>query len=98
MKRKNLWITFSFINLCIVALLGVTLRTKFLFPLPHVDYSHFESAHSHFAFGGWITLSFMILYIDSLLSNDAKQSDFYQVILWGIQITSLGMAFSFPFK
>src|SRR3954470_18910246 len=98
MKRKNLWITFSFINLCILALLGVTLRTKFLFPIPEIDFRNFLSAHSHFAFGGWVTLSLMILYIDSFLAADAKQSDFYQVILWGIQITSLGMAVSFPFK
>jgi hypothetical protein len=98
MRRKNLWITFSFINLCIVALLGVTLRTKFLFPLPAIDYKNFLSAHSHFAFGGWVALSLMILFIDNLLAADAKQSRFYQVILWGIQITSIGMVISFPFK
>jgi hypothetical protein len=98
MKKKKLWLTFSFINLCIVALLGVILRTKFLFPIPWLDYRNFLSAHSHFAFGGWITLSLMILYIDRLLSQQHKQSVFYQWILWGIHITSLGMAVSFPFK
>src|SRR5689334_19600438 len=98
MKKKNLWLTFSFINLCTVALLGASLRTKFIFALPWLDFRNFESAHSHFAFGGWITLSLMILYIDTLLNKESKQSNFYQWILWGIHLTSWGMAVSFPFK
>jgi hypothetical protein len=98
MKNKKLWLTASFINLCIVALLGTILRTKYLFPLPWLDYRNFLSAHSHFAFGGWVTLSLMILYIDNLVSDEAKRSNFYQWILWGINLTSLGMAVSFPFK
>ncbi|MFI5185797.1 MAG: hypothetical protein ACHQF0_03685 [Chitinophagales bacterium] len=98
MKRKNLWVTLSLINLLIVALLGTTLRTKFLFPVRFIDYRNFLSAHSHFAFGGWVTLALMILYIDNLLAEDQKQRRVYQWILWGIEITSLGMAISFPFR
>jgi hypothetical protein len=98
MRNKNLWLSLSFLNLCIVALLGVTLRTKFLFPVPWLDYRNFLSAHSHFAFGGWISLSLMFLYMENLLPTEAKQSKFYQWTLWGINITSLGMAVSFPFK
>ena len=98
MKNRNLWTTLSLVNLCIVALLGTTLRTKFLFSIPFIDYKNFLSAHSHFAFGGWVTLALMILYVDNLLSEDQKQKNVYQWILWGIEITSLGMAISFPFR
>lgn len=98
MHRKNLWITLSLVNLCIVALLGLTLRTKFVFPLPFLDYKNFLSAHSHFAFGGWVTLILMILFIDNLLNDLQKQKKIYQWILWGIEINALGMAVSFPFK
>jgi hypothetical protein len=98
MKRKNLWITLSLVNLCILALLGMTLRTKFLFPLPFIDYKYFLSAHSHFAFGGWVTLALMILYIDNLLTTRQQQKRVYQRILWGIEITSFGMAVTFPFQ
>jgi len=98
MYRKNLWITLSLVNLCIVALLGLTLRTKFVFPLPFLDYRNFLSAHSHFAFGGWVTLILMVLFIDNLLADEQKQKKIYQWILWGIEITALGMAMSFPFK
>src|SRR5690349_8166568 len=98
MKRRDLWITLSLVNLCIVALLGMTLRTKFLFPIQFVDYKNFLSAHSHFAFGGWITLGFMILFIDNLLSADQKQKNVYQWLLWGIEITAVGMLLTFPFQ
>jgi len=98
MYRKNLWITLSLVNLCIVALFGVTLRTKFVFYLPFLDYRNFESAHSHFAFGGWVTLILMVLFIDNLLKEDQKQKKIYQWILWGIEINALGMVISFPFK
>jgi len=98
MKRKGFWITLSLVNLCIVALLGMTLRTKFLFPIKFIDYKNFLSAHSHFAFGGWLTLALMILFVDNLLSGDQKQKKIYQWILWGIEITSLGMLITFPFQ
>jgi hypothetical protein len=98
MKRKNFWISLSLANLCGVALFGMTLRTKFLFSIPFIDYKNFLSAHSHFAFGGWITLILMILYIDNLLTGDQKQKNIYQRILWGIEITSVGMLLAFPFR
>ena len=98
MKRRGFWITLSLVNLCIVALLGMTLRTKFLFTIQFIDYKNFLSAHSHFAFGGWVTLSLMTLLIDNLLSAEQKQKDIYQWMLWGIEITSVGMLITFPFQ
>jgi hypothetical protein len=98
MKKKDFWITLSLVNLCVVALLGMTLRTKFLFPIQFIDYKNFLSAHSHFAFGGWVTLALMILLIDNLLSVDQKQKKIYQGILWGIEISSVGMLVTFPFQ
>jgi hypothetical protein len=98
MRRKNLWVTLSLANLIIVALLGLTLRTKFVFPLPFLDYRNFLSAHSHFAFGGWVTLILMVLFIDNLLGEEQKQRKIYQWLLWGTEINALGMAISFPFK
>lgn len=98
MKSRNLWYTLSLVNLCIVALLGMTLRSKLLFPLTFIDYKNFLSAHSHFAFGGWVTLALMILFIDNLLTEEQKKKNIYQWILWGIEITSFGMVITFPFQ
>ena len=98
MKTRNYWITVSLVNLCIVALLGMTLRTKFLFEIPFIDYRNVLSAHSHFAFGGWVTLVLMVLFIEKLLLPEQKNKRIYQVYLWGIQLSSWGMLLSFPFQ
>lgn len=97
MKKIDFWIRCSLLNLCIVALLGTTLRTKFLFPIPFIDYKNFLSAHSHFAFGGWVTLALMALCIDGMLPAVKKEKKIYGIILWGIQLSSWGMLFTFPF-
>jgi len=98
MKAKNLWVTLTLINLCIVALLGTTLRTKLLFTVRFVDFKNFLSAHSHFAFGGWVTLALMLLYITNFLTREQQQKKIYQGILWGIEVNALGMAITFPFQ
>ena len=50
-------VQFDAVNLAIVALLGVIMRYKILYPLPFVDQKKFLHAHSHFAFSGWVTLA-----------------------------------------
>lgn len=96
-NKRSFWLTLALINLCIVAFLGFTLRSKILFPLPFIDYSSLLSAHSHFAFGGWVGLALMTLLIYDVLPPSASQRKIYQWILWGIETSSLGMAFFFPF-
>ena len=98
MRRKQLWISISLLNLCLVAAFGFILRTKFIFYLPNIDFQNFESAHSHFAFGGWVALALMILMIDHLLTDQQKQKKIYQWLLIGVQVSSLGMLVSFPFR
>ncbi len=93
--RKNFWIGVSLINLFIVALLGLLLRSKILFSLPFINYKNLLSAHSHFAFGGWAALALVTLLAYDLLSVGDKK--IYQWILWALLLTSLGMAFTFPF-
>ena len=55
------------------------------------------SAHSHFAFGGWAGLSLIVLLTYNLLPANKSGSKLYQGILWGIEISSVGMALTFPF-
>lgn len=98
MKNTKSWITVSLVNLCIVALLGVFMRTKFLFPIRFVDYKNLLSAHSHFAFGGWVTLILMVLLLQQFLEPRMRQRKAYRVILWGIQLSAVGMLISFPFE
>jgi hypothetical protein len=95
-RNRSFWITLCLVNLCIVAFLGLILRSKILFSIPFLNYRHVLSAHSHFAFGGWAGLCLMVLLIYNLLPPERSQKKIYQRILWGIEISSLGMAFLFP--
>lgn len=97
-KSKSFWIGLSLLNLCIVALFGFVLRSKILFPLSFVDYRSVLSAHSHFAFGGWVGLCLLTLLVYNLLPEALSQKRFYQWMLAGIEISSLGMAAFFPFQ
>jgi hypothetical protein len=96
-KRRKLWATLSLINLCITAFLGMSLRTKFLFPIEFINYRYFISAHSHFAFGGWVTLALMFLYVYDVLPQKYSKKKVYQIVRWGTELNALGMAVSFPF-
>ena len=95
--RRSLWLNLCLLNLAIVAFYGFILRSKILFPLESVDYRNFLSAHSHFAFAGWVGLSLITLLIYELLPAQRSGRKIYQWILAGVEISSLGMAFTFPF-
>ena len=55
------WISIAFINLLIVASLGVIMRYKIAYYLPFIEQKNFLHAHSHFAFSGWVTQVLMVL-------------------------------------
>jgi hypothetical protein len=96
MKNKNqFWLSIALINLFIVSLLGVILRSKILFPLNGIDFKHVLHAHSHFAFGGWITLALISLMVYDLLPEESSKKRIYQWILWGILFSAAGMLVSF---
>ena len=98
MKNKNFWISLSLLNLCIVALLGVILRSKALFELPGIDYNHLLNAHSHFAFGGWVTLTLMVLMVNAFLTESQKKHSSYQFIFLGIFASAWGLLLTLPFQ
>lgn len=94
--KRNFWLSLSLVNLCLVAFFGFCLRSKILFPIQFIDYRSFLSAHSHFAFAGWAGLALITLLIYDLLPEHLSQKKIYQWVLAGIEISSLGMAFSYP--
>lgn len=96
LKEKNTWITITLINLMIVASLGLLLRSKILFSIPGVDFKFILHAHSHFAFGGWITLCLFTLMTFEILPESCSSKPKYKYLLSGLLITAAGMLFSFP--
>lgn len=96
-KKRSFWINLCLVNLCLVAFLGFTLRSKILFPLTFVDFRSVESAHSHFAFAGWVGLALITLFVYDVLPDPIGRKKIYQWILAAIELSSLGMALLFPF-
>lgn len=92
---KKGWLKIALINLCIVAMLGFVLRSKILFSIPLIEYKNTLHAHSHFAFGGWVTLAINTLLVYELLTKESKQKKVYQWLLASFLINAAGMLVSF---
>lgn len=93
------WLQISFLNLLIVAFIGIILRFKIAFSLPFIDQKYLLHAHSHFAFAGWITQVLMVLLVH-YLSRYKGEGIFkkYRWLLYGNLITAYGMLIFFPLQ
>jgi hypothetical protein len=96
-KEKGFWIGLSLINLTVVALFGLLMRSKIIFSIPFLDYRNLLNAHSYFALSGWLGLSFVAFLIFDILPSPLSQKRFYRTVLWAFQISAAGMGLSFPF-
>lgn len=85
-------------NLLLVALVGVLLRYKILFPLPLVHHKHLLHGHSHFAFSGWVSTALFTCIVALLMAERKTMPRYYTRLFWAMQITSYGMLLSFPFQ
>lgn len=86
------WLKFSLLNLCIVASLGVLMRYKIGFEFPYFDQKHLQHSHSHFAFGGWISHTLIVLMVYYLQTKIADfQGNKYKILIIANLICSYGM-------
>lgn len=65
-RRAALWVRICLANLLIVSLLGLLMRYKIVFALPGLNQKYLLHAHSHFAFGGWVSMLLMVLLVRAL--------------------------------
>lgn len=93
--KQKFWLTIAIVNLLVVAILGLVLRSKIVFEIPFLDFKYLLHAHSHFAFGGWVTLSLLTLLVYELLPESKSGKAIYGYLLSGIFICSVGMLVSF---
>lgn len=90
------WLTVSFLNLMLVASLGFVLRYKIEFFLPFVDQKYVLHSHSHFAFSGWVTQTFMVLLVYYLSLKIGWQIiENYRWLLYANLISAYGMMVCF---
>lgn len=93
------WLRFSFLNLLLVATMGVILRYKILFSLPFVDQKHLLHGHSHFAFAGWVSQTLMVLLVQYLSTQTAiPVFKKYRPLLIANLVTAYGMLVAFPLQ
>ena len=92
------WLSFALFNLCLVALLGVTLRSKMLFPMEALEFKNLIHAHSHMAFCGWVSLALLSLLCFHLLPRAQHFQVKYSRILLGILLSNFAMVVAFLFQ
>jgi hypothetical protein len=91
------WLKFSFLNLALIALIGVIMRYKIAYSFPFLDQKHLMQGHSHFAFAGWVTHTLMALLVQAIAKNNANFNHRkYRFLLYANLITAYGMLVSFP--
>jgi hypothetical protein len=98
MKALERWASIALVNLGIVAMLGFIMRSKLMFSMPAVNFKHTLHAHSHFAFGGWVTLALMALMIYQMLPERLYNKPVYRWLLSGILLNAVGMLLSFLYQ
>ena len=85
----------ALINLALVALLGFLMRAKMIFSIPELDFKFTLHAHSHFAFGGWVTLALLSLMSFRLLPAERHTRPVYNWLMWAVLVNAYGMMISF---
>lgn len=96
MKSKKSWAHITITNLCIVAVLGLLLRSKAIFDMPWLDYNRLVDTHGHFAFMGWATLSLLSLMVFEL-PGALYAKPVYRILLTLIALCSWTFLLTDPF-
>ncbi|HSI89913.1 MAG TPA: hypothetical protein VK927_02305, partial [Adhaeribacter sp.] len=95
---KPSWLKIAFLNLLIVALLGLFLRWQFVQPTEGINYKNFLHAHSHAALLGWLYSAFFIALLPAFLPAEIYRKKVYGWLFWLAQASVLGMLISFPIQ
>ncbi|MDN3670683.1 hypothetical protein QWY93_15270 [Echinicola jeungdonensis] len=95
---KSTWVSISLINFFIAALMGLLLRSAFVWEFNWLEYRNMLHAHSHLAMLGWVYLILFSLLIDYFVPEEKKQKPFYNRLFWGTQFAVFGMMVSFPIQ
>ena len=99
MGIKTDWLKISLVNLLIVSMIGVIMRYKIGFELLFFDQKHLQTAHSNFAFSGWISQTLMVLLCLLIKDQISKErAAIYDKVFAANLLFAYGMLFSFTFQ
>ena len=92
------WFKIALINLFIAACLGVLMRYAFVEEVSWMNYRHIIHAHSHVAMLGWIYMGLYTFLIYIFLSEEKRNSLYYNKLFWLTQMSVIGMLIAFPIQ
>lgn len=95
---KPIYYSIPFANFLIAALLGVLLRSIYVFPIEGMTFLYVLHAHSHLALLGWLYMLVYVLLVEKFAVKNPKEEKFYQRLFWVTQVSVMGMAVTFPFQ
>lgn len=96
MYQENLLRKITFGWLLVAFGLGLLLRWFFVSPMPGINYKFMLHTHSHIALLGWVFVGLYILLVVVFIPAEARRR--YYQLFWWMQLSLLGMLFSFPFQ
>ncbi|WP_341839681.1 hypothetical protein [Chitinophaga caseinilytica] len=98
-RRAGNWVRISLFNLLVVSLFGLLMRYKIVFSLPGLNQKFLLHAHSHFAFGGWVSLLLMVLMVRALpASVPGKYARHFHRLLIAWLVCAYGMLVTFTLQ
>lgn len=87
-----------FFNLLLAALLGLLLRSAFVFPIEGMTFLYVLHGHSHVALLGWLYLLVYVLLVHQFAVQNDREDLWYRRLFWITQFAVMGMAVTFPFQ
>ncbi|MBX3239399.1 MAG: hypothetical protein KIT80_19110 [Chitinophagaceae bacterium] len=95
----KIWFRIGLLNLVIVALYGMVMRYKIAFDFPFFDQKNLLHAHSHFAFGGWVS-HFLYTGLASILLPylEPRKKRTYNLLIAANIVCSFGMLIAFTIQ
>src|SRR5680860_44348 len=95
---KKSWIIISFFNFFIAALMGLMLRSAFIWEIDWLEYRNMMHGHSHLAMLGWVYLALYALIWYRFIPKEKREKRVYSLLFWFTQFTVVGMMGSFPLQ
>ncbi|MDM1397499.1 hypothetical protein HX049_09955 [Myroides odoratimimus] len=94
---KPVYYIIPLVNFLAAALLGLLLRSIFVYPIEGVTFLYVLHTHSHIALLGWLYLLVYVLFVQQFGLKNDKENTFYTRLFWVTQLAVLGMGVTFPF-
>ncbi len=76
--------------------IGLLLRWFYVSPMAGINYKFMLHTHSHIALLGWVFVGLYLSLVNVFIPVEARRR--YYQLFWWMQLSLLGMLFSFPFQ